>query len=166
MTGMKKTLIVAFALATMVMGCRPDPFEPIGEPLDIKEGFLGDWKVVSVTQIDEVKLAAEESNATRDLTNLFNFYEYAITFATDGSYTISPGKAPNFAGTTSGTWSFDNPDFPTVVLLSEDSGTTTAAKFNLTRTPQKNINLQLTFRRYKDSKLVLSYSYVFEPAAK
>ncbi|HAA13971.1 MAG TPA: hypothetical protein DCE41_20700 [Cytophagales bacterium] len=161
---MKKILILAFAVALAVGGCRPEPFAPIGEPLDRVAGLVGDWSVVSVTQIDEVKLALEEADFSKDVTNLFGFYDFAVTFAEGGGFTVTPGEAPNFVGVTEGTWAFDNADYPTALQLTETGGTDPSATFALNRLPQEDLNLELRFERYNEGELVLSYVYVFEKA--
>jgi len=161
---MKKILILAFAVALAVGGCRPEPFAPIGEPLDRVAGLVGDWNVVSVTQIDEVKLNLEEPDFSKDVTNLFDFFEFAVSFTEGGAFTVAPGDAPNFVGVTEGTWAFDDPDYPTVLQLTEAGGTEPSATFALNRLPQEDLNLELRFERYNAGELVLSYVYVFEKA--
>ncbi|MEL6534829.1 MAG: DUF5004 domain-containing protein [Bacteroidota bacterium] len=161
---MKKVLILAFTVALAVGGCRPEPFAPIGEPLDRVAGLEGSWNIVSVTQIDEIKMDLEEPDFSKDVTNLFGFFDYAVNFESAGSFTVTPGEAPNFVGVTEGTWAFDDPDYPTELQLTATGGTEPSATFALNRLPQEDLNLELRFERYNGDELVLSYVYVFEKA--
>jgi len=95
--------LLLFCLA-LIYSCKTEklqlPFEPV-------KSLKGNWRITGV---------ARNGN---DLTNFFDFSKFRINF-TDSSYTLSE-KVP-FLVTESGTWHFDDPQYPfQLALKAKDS---------------------------------------------
>ncbi len=143
--------------SAIFVGCQPDEIEPIGTPLSYTEGIAGSWKLESVMLTDEIAASAEEPNAATDVTPYFNFSDYAVSF-NGNNFTIEAGNAPNFINMTSGTWAFDDPNYPTKVILTDGEQTSELA---LDYAPKPGWKLQVAFQRYNGETLALSYKYTF-----
>lgn len=110
-----------------------DNFPP-GAFIKQSKKLVGTWRIQSVTR-----------NGT-DLTDRFDFSQFAITFATtgdgSGTYTITH-KAPFPVGR-NGTWKFDDPAYPFAIALTEEG--TTSLKIVELRKPVIYDKPQLTLR--------------------
>ncbi|MEN7549089.1 DUF5004 domain-containing protein [Rapidithrix thailandica] len=147
-----------------VSACQPDDFPAIGDKVNKIEGIEGDWSVQSVKQIDEIALNDGALNYEMDITDLFDFDDYHISFTSDdegnpATFEVK-GKAPNYVDT-EGTWQFDNVEFPTKVMLFTDGATEATSVFYLNRVPSKGFNLELKFQRFEGDIPILSYVYTF-----
>lgn len=152
-----KSLLLIGALIVLA-SCFPDALKEIGEPFSKKEGIVGDWRVISVTQIDEIAKKDGEIFFSMDLTDLFGFYEFEISFNADGTFGINENPSPLFVDLR-GTWSFEDEEFPKEVLLTAQDADEVTSKFVLHKTPAPGRDLEIKFQRVKDNEVVLSYIY-------
>lgn len=159
-----------------VSGCRRD-YPELEETLTIKTEFLkGTWKVAKVTQYDQQAIgnAYPKEVQSMDITSLFPFSQYTITFNLDAqnkpsTYTITPGQAPNLIALTSGRWEVDNPVFATRIAMF-DPNSTSSGTFVVKRINNERIILRVE-RRDADSNpnepdpnkktLLVYYEYEF-----
>lgn len=153
-------LIVAFA------ACEPVEYGELGDPFSKIEGIEGSWKTTEVIQVDETALAQGGLYTEQDLTALFNFSNYTITFNVDAdsmpsTFTVITGGAPSFIDTT-GTWSFNDNHFPTEVLFSHSDSAGFTSKMRLITPPRDQNPLRMKFQRFSGGKLIISYQYTFE----
>lgn len=155
-----KNLILTGMVSLTMLACQPDEIPGIGEPLSRMEGITGEWEATSVVQVDEIAKSKGDANFELDVTDLYNLGDYAIAFANDGTFTITANGAPNFVDE-SGTWSFDDPDFPTKVLLFADGSVDPTSEFALARVPAAGFDLKIEFQRIAGETHYLSYVYTF-----
>ena len=155
-------LILVLALTS----CEPLEYGELGEPFSKIGGIAGTWKVIEVIQVDETALAQGGLYTEQDLTGLFNFSDYTITFNVDAgsqpsSFDVVTGGSPSFIDT-SGTWTFDNNDFPTEVWLKHPDSTKYSSMMRLIAPPRDQSQLRMKFQRFAGGKLIISYRYTFE----
>lgn len=108
-----QTLSILF-LALMLNACIEE-FGGTGTPFNRSEQIVGSWSVRKVVQHD---LTAENPDyATYDVTDLFDFSQYALNINADGSFAVSnTGNAPDFV-IKAGAWALDNADRPSAIVL-------------------------------------------------
>lgn len=128
------TLIIAFS------SCRKDDFE-IGTPYSKVKGISDTWVLKEVWQSDEIA-ETPPLNVT-DL--MVGADPSTITFSENGrTFTLNPGSSVQFIPQ-SGTWKFDNDEYPSSVTLTESGN-----EFELT--------LQKPVREIVDN--TLEYKYI------
>ena len=155
-------IILVLALAS----CEPVEYGELGEPFSKIEGIAGTWKVTELVQVDETALAQGGLYTEQDLTDHFNFSNYTITFNVDAgslpsSFDVVTGGSPSFIDTT-GTWTFDNNDFPTEVWFTHPDSIEYTSKMKLIAPPRDQSHLRTKFQRFAGGKLIISYQYTFE----
>ncbi len=164
---MKKYIyLVIILIATFIISCKPVQYGELGEPFSKTDGIKGTWKVSELIQIDETALAQGGLYTEMNLTDLFDFSNYTITFNVDNennpsTFSVDAGGAPSFIDTT-GTWSFDDVDYPTEVLFSLPDSIQTTSELRLIAPPRENTSLRIKFLRYSGGKLIVSYQYTFD----
>jgi hypothetical protein len=102
--------------------CKPELKGELGDPSNKVAGLAGTWKVSRFSQIDLNNPVQEE----RELTEFYVIEGQevlTIVFNEEGrTYTVTPGAGRNYFGT-SGTWSFDNDDAPSTLILTGEAET-------------------------------------------
>lgn len=129
------------------------------------EGLSGSWSLYSVIQVDEISLSKGERNLSEfyvgpDSTDLMK-----VTFnSSDFTFTITPGALGRNYLPSSGTWSFDNNDYPEFIYLEDDLGVTTTLKLQGPTRPQDS-QLKFSFQRScmidGEEKEYVGYRYEF-----
>lgn len=161
---MKKNIIQAFTLMLLVsiIACKPEPvyvLEPFGNSA---EGLNGAWKLLKVTQTDEiVKLAVKpELDITQFLTG---GGEVTMKFdKTNMSYQNTGSAKVNYLGN-NGTFRFDNPSTPSQLILTEPNGQVYTLIMSAPIRPEyPNNNLILKYTRILRGKKAVSYNYIFK----
>lgn len=156
---MTNRLYIIFVLSGFLLlltACEQQTYE-FGEPFSKLEGINGSFALTSVVQVDERSTLLDN---TRDISAFFIGSEPAvISFnSTDFTYSLTPGTAPNFLGETSGSWQFDDNDFPTEIQL----GTANPLVLGLNRTIREIDNtLEFRLTRFCSGTAGVSYNYVF-----
>jgi hypothetical protein len=158
---MKKYLklsTVVFLLGTLsFVGCRPDnPYE-IGDPADRVAGLSDTWVISEVIMVDEASLTKDEL----DVSDYFLQGEtlYTIEF-TETNYTVTEGAGNNLIGA-SGTWAFDDVNYPTQIVLTTESGTELSLSL---LAPIREVDQQLRFQVTRGCAAdapTVSYNYTF-----
>jgi Domain of unknown function (DUF5004) len=118
--------LLFIGVITTLNACKPEPvftLEPLGSPLAAIDGT---WQVTKVLEYDELRLQKALPILPIDVSSFFikTGATTSISFkASDKTYTtVSPANALNYLG--SGTFSFNNPDYPTEINLVTSTGKT------------------------------------------
>ena len=119
---------------------------PLDPPPSKINGINGTWELISVVEVDEFDLAKPE----RDISSFYTGVGVTVMMATfnsdDFTFEIIPGdKGQNYLPTT-GTWEFDNNDFPTFIYLTDDEGAVTNLALKGPTRPQDQL-LKFSFNR-------------------
>ena len=163
-----KTLIFNFAkIATITLvfsvlfsACNKD-FDPNLPPLgDPAVALNGTWKLQTITQTDQVIKAKEKPSL--DITE-FVLNGGAVTASfnnTTKAYTLTSTARVNYLGT-SGTFAFDDPNYPTKIVLTDAAGKKSNLTLGAALRPERASNLLLRYDRMKNGKPSVSYNYTF-----
>lgn len=128
MRTMKSTYPLLFVVAVLLSlaGCKETIEGELGTPFDKVAGMSGDWELHAFTQTDLNNPVQEQ----RDLTFLYTegvTQPLTLSFDAEGTYAVALEQGKNYFGE-GGTWTFDDLNYPTFLLL--DTGTDTL-EFNL-----------------------------------
>lgn len=159
-TNMKKTLYIAVAALLMVGACKKEMKE-LGAPASKVEGLLATWELNKAVQVDEQSL-------TKESANIFHYFSSSaklpnITFL-DSTYTVdTAGLSFNFFGGPSGSWKFDDVDYPSKITFTPDGGASFDLKLNGPIRPQDNLRLskEVMHSCKGKSTWVMSYNVEF-----
>ena len=136
-------LLMAIAVAAAFTGCKPEIAGELGAPIDKRAGFLGTWELASFTQQDLNNPVKE----TRDLSHLYiqdGVAPMRMDFGADDSYTIQQEIGREYFGE-GGMWAFDDPAFPTFLIL---MGAADTLQYNLGTTVRPYDNqMAIQYRR-------------------
>lgn len=135
--------LLAVVMALAAHGCKPEIQGELGDPIDKRAGFLGTWELASFTQQDLNNPVKE----VRDLSHLYiqdGIQPMRMTFNEDDSYTIAQEIGRSYFGE-GGDWAFDDPAFPTFLIL---RGAADTLQYNLGRTVRPYDNeMAIEYRR-------------------
>jgi len=165
---MNKTtyLILFIAVAGIFSSCREDRVTDIGTPFSKIEGLtMAPYELTTVSIIDGV----DPARAQRDFTSFYLGGEQilSIDFSDDMTFTVIQGDMGLNFLPESGTWSFDNPDAPSQIILNDG---TTNQVLNLNAPTRKvDPTLEFSYDKYSceidgEVTAVYSYSAVFDRA--
>lgn len=112
---------VAFLLIIMAIGsgCREIRDAELGEPFSKIEGLtLTKWEITSISIVD----GADPARSSRDFGEFYLNGDSRLTLSFDenGTFIVEVGDGLNFLPS-DGTWQFDDPDFPTKIILNADT---------------------------------------------
>jgi len=165
-----KLFILPLALLLSVaLSCQPDDDYPaLQDPLTVKPALLsGTWTAERVVQYDQEALdnGFPTEVVEQDITALFPFSEYKLTFELDekgrpSEYSINAGDAPNFLSLTNGTWTLDDPVFATVITLN-NTADIHATAFRIEQLNKDRITLHVMRNDANDNTLYSYYKYDF-----
>jgi hypothetical protein len=158
------SLMLLLLTTVLVSRCNKKTYS-LDPPPSKVEGLNGDWKLYKVIEVDEISLAKNErdisgfyigDNTDSVLNITFNSPEKTF-FITDGE--IGRNYLPS-----SGTWTFDNDDFPQFLNLIDDEGEITRLKLQGPTRPQ-DMQLKFSFQRFcivdDEFKEYVGYRYEF-----
>ncbi len=158
MNTMKIQNIIFVLIAVATFSCSEDR-PKLGPPSSKLAGINDTWVLTGVEQLDE--------NATRnnilDVSSVYiGSIPTEISFDSDSfTYVVIAGTSPNFMGD-SGTWSFDDNNYPTLFTITHDGITERCSLNRTVRTVDQT--LEFKYSRYCDpdlSKKTVSYNYTF-----
>ncbi len=116
---MKKYTFLLMLTALSLVTCKPEISGELGTRPERFGAMNGTWSIYSFSQLDL-------NNPIREERDLSEFYviegetPLRISFnASDLTYAVTPGPGKNYFGT-SGTWGFDNAEFPSYLYLYGD----------------------------------------------
>jgi hypothetical protein len=129
----------------------------LGPPASKLEGINDNFTLSKVVQVDPFMIGSGNSF---DVTSVFTSgASPSIAFnSTDFTYTFSAGNGPNYLGA-SGTWAFDNNDYPTLVRMNNGS-TQYDLKLLHTIRPQDPL-LEVQFERSCGGEVSVIYQFTF-----
>ncbi len=166
-----KVLLHTSALLLLVLGlcmsaCTPDEIPPIGEPFSQVKGINGNWQLSSVVQVDELKTGSGNRLDVSGLT--VGDQPAVINFnSSDFKFNVTPGSSKIYFPL-SGTWAFDDNDFPSVINLTVNNEVFALQMFSPVREFVDN-TMQVKFIRpfcpgvsVPDKTGAVSYIYTFE----
>ncbi len=166
---MKNTLklLIGCCLAGIVIsGCQPEAHKDLGDPRDIVPSLAGTWKLTRAVQVDEDAARKGFPYKELDITSLFAYTDFQLTFNVNGSapstFATVTGSSPALIKLTEGDWTVDDPQYPKVITLKNGATTETVT---LGAYPVgANSTLKLRAERRDASagdKLLISYTYEF-----
>ena len=161
-----KTLTFSMVLAITFVSCEPVQYGEIGVPFSKLESIEGTWVATQVIQVDETAVAQGGLYQEMDLTDLYNFTSYAITFNLDAdtlpsTFSVATNGAPSFIDTL-GSWTFNDNAFPSEIHFTHPDSSSVSSKMYLIAPPRDQSPLRMKFQRFSKEKLIVSYQYIFE----
>lgn len=155
---MKNILTIFIAAVILAIpACKKDKtLEPAPSKVD---GLTAAWVLVKATQVDELSLIKESADITE-------FYASGttqpnITFKPDFTFTSNNVGVAKVHFGNSGTWKFDNANFPTKIILTYTGGGTDDLPLGATiRTTDTRLKIKQTINC--GTQAVFSYLLEFE----
>jgi Domain of unknown function (DUF5004) len=160
---------VSILLVIVLVACQPeDDFPALENPLALKTTLLnGTWTASKVRQYDKEAIdnGFPDDIQARDITALFPFTEYKITFNLDasgrpGTFVVVPGASPNFLSLNQGTWALDDYVFATRINLTNVTDVNSST-FRITVLEPAKILLQIVRNDAGDNTEYSYYEYEF-----
>ena len=155
---MKRLSIILFILITagfIFQGCKKD-FGSVGEWPSKTAAIKGIWKATKLVQVDSLAYKDGKDLYQMDVTDAYNSTDFTIEIKEDGNFSIS-GAAHNFAKLSSGTWSFDDPAFPSKLQLTNG---TVSDHFAIIAPPRVGFDtFTISYIRYSGGKAIIGYEY-------
>ena len=156
-------MILVVCIAT-VWGCKPEDFGPIVTTGDVSKQLQGTWAVTKVTQIDQDAATKGFPYKELDITNIYAYKDLVLTLQGDGTgtaatFTINPGNAPKLSDINTGTWTLDNAQAPTTMVL-KNGATSNTLTFG-SYAQLKSGKLYLKRIKKFNGKPVVAYQYEF-----
>lgn len=153
-----KRISILMITAFLVLGaCKPEVGE-IGPAYEAGAGLLGTWELTGADQTD-LSLPVPE---TRDISTYYQSHasKWVLVFNEDSTYNVT-SQGPGFdVFGTGGTWSYDSPEFPTELRLTQFDTVTTALPLgNMPRTIDTQVGL--VYNRVRCDKPSVSYNLIF-----
>lgn len=159
------SLIILLVAGLLFAGCRPESYEPIGDPNDNITAVSGVWKLTKVTQIDAESQRKGFPYAVEDITTLFNYASLQLTFNLSGgapsTFAINVGSAPPITGITSGTWTVDDVKTPKTITLKNGAVTETMTLGAYPNAVNSKLKVKVTRTDAATNKLLIVYDYEF-----
>lgn len=116
---MKKSLLTICTIY-LAIACRPERKGELGPDPDLAFGIVGRWQAAELIIEDFKSPLGDQLNVSEDFPTIGQPLE--IVFNDDNTYeVIAPGKVPH-KFSSSGTWGFDNPEFPTKMGIFNNNG--------------------------------------------
>ena len=138
-------LLILILTSVVVSNCKKT--YTLDSPASHVDGINGTWELYSVVQVDEFDLAKPE----RDISNFYlgdgSTSVMKISFnSSDFTFEITVGEMGKNYLPTSGTWKFDDDNFPQFIFLKDDEGNITTLTMQGPTRPQDQ-QLKYSFDR-------------------
>ena len=150
-------ILLVLAVVTLLQGCRPEVPTDIAAPGSKLDGINADWVMVAVQIVDNNTLNGDSISITSyyvdDTPAEINFNSSSF------EYTVTENGKRNFFGT-SGTWAFDDEEFPTMIMLTTNTGDVLDLTLTTTIRPQ-DTRLRFNYERSCDNTTPYA-TYYFE----
>jgi hypothetical protein len=157
-------ILIAILSVALLSQCKKKTYTLDPPPSKI-EGLNGDWSLYSVIQVDEISLSKGEKDISQfylgsDTTTVMQ----ASFSSTNKTFTITPGTMGRNYLPSSGTWTFDDNEYPQYIYLIDDNGVETTLKLQGPTRPQ-DTQLKFSFQRSciinGEEKEYVGYRYEF-----
>ena len=143
-------------LLLVAAACRPEIKGELGPQYDLSKGLQGTWSLNAV----EVEDRSFPTFTTQSFTDYFQQNAVSISFQTESqTYTVTgPEKGHPFGK--GGDFAFDDPQYPSQIILYQDKDTATLQLGNMVR----EIDPAMTLRDMKSAcgETYARYTYQFE----
>lgn len=156
---MKNVIIIACVFIGF-MSCKKE-IKDIGAPSSKVDGLQASWKLTNCSMVDELSLTKESIK----MADIFTNANPNIKFETINGirkYSVdTTNLLINFFQNPTGTWNFDNDEFPTVIQFVPDGGTAFELPLG---GPIRTVDSVLKLRKpiYCGGELKFSYVLEFE----
>ncbi len=145
---MKKIIILILPLFFLLTlsDCKKETYtlDPPGSKV---EGISASWQINTVIQVDEIDLSKAERDLSDFYINEFSTALLEITFkSSDMTFIITPGSSGRNYLPSTGTWSFDDDNYPSYIYLVDSDGVITTLKLQGPTRPQDQ-QLKFSFQR-------------------
>ena len=129
---MKKSNFIIFTIVLVSMvifsHCKKKTYTLDSAPSKV-EGLNGSWTLYSVIQVDEISLSKEE----KDISSFYipedgNDVTTCTFSSSDRTFTITPGSEGRNYLPSSGTWSFDDDQYPQYIYIEDENGVVSTLK--------------------------------------
>ena len=134
-------LLFVLCVFFLITSCSEEK-EYILQPAPSKiEGLADEWELKTIYQIDRSQKLILEP-VPFDVTNvlLANGATASASFTAQKTYTLNLGDMPNYIGTTTGSWAFDDELYPSKIIL---NGLDTLALLKPTRPIDKILSVEV-----------------------
>lgn len=108
-------------IAAAFVSCKPQPEGELGTPFSKMEGLTATpWEIEQVVIVD----GADPAKSERDFSSFYlgGDSKLTVNFDADGTFDITPGEGLNFLPE-SGAWQFNDPNYPTQIILNPEGDT-------------------------------------------
>lgn len=143
-------------LLLFAVACRPEIEGELGPQYDLTEGIQGSWILTDVAVQDR----SFPTFSTQSFSDYFQRNPVSISFEIQGNtYTVQgPDKGHPFGS--GGTFSFNDPEYPSAIMLYHNADTTTLQLGNMVR----KIDPTMSWQEMKSAcgETYARYTYQFE----
>ena len=138
-------LLILILTSVFVSNCKKT--YTLDSPASHVDGINGTWILYSVVQVDEFDLAKPERDISKFYLGDGSISVMEITFnSSDFTFEITLGQIGKNYLPTSGTWKFDDDNFPKYIFLKDDEGNVTTLTMQAPTRPQDQ-QLKYSFDR-------------------
>lgn len=158
-----QTGLMLMMAALLFTNCRPDAFKDAGAPRDIATSLTGTWKLRKAVQVDEDAARKGFPYKELDITTIYPYTDFVLKLdaGSPGNFTTTPGASPKIIRFTSGTWTLNDPQFPSALLLKNGTVTDTATLGGYPVGAATTLKLKVQKKDASTGKLLISYTYEF-----
>lgn len=157
-------LLLASAVTVSFYSCRPEAFKPVGDPVGNIRALTGTWKLTKVLQTDADAQKKGFPFQTLDLTNVFPYSDFTMTFNSNGStpttFATIPGAAPKIISLSNGNWIVDNAAAPKNLTLVNGTDTSRVVLGSYPNSVRPTLKLRQE-RKDAAGKVMIIYDYEF-----
>jgi hypothetical protein len=158
------TLLTFLGIIILAWSCRPDEPAPLGTPIKKVESLQGSWSLSKVVQVDNDAVKKGFPNQRLDITDLYNYKDFKITFninqnGTPSTFSTTPGNAPEIISIADGNWTVDDPAAPAMITLANGSNQSVLEFTTYNGLLDNKLNLKLV--RRDGEKPLVSYEFEF-----
>ena len=154
---MKKYISLIVIIVLGLAACKKE--RPVlNEPGNKLDGINANWELVEVIQVDEASISKDEL----DVSDIFLGNPLKIDInSTDFTYSVDNTSGPNYFGV-SGTWEFDDNEFPTKVTFTTSTSKVIDLPLVTTIRPQDTyLNFKIVRKCGGDEEAYVGYKFKF-----
>ncbi|MCX6189547.1 MAG: DUF5004 domain-containing protein [Bacteroidetes bacterium] len=153
-------LLLIILFSASFISCRPKKFSDIGLEPSKSKGLQANWILSHAYVIDEAATSPDKL----DITAFYQTKALPTLIFTETTFTaLTLGTVKNYFGSGSGTWSFDNNDYPTSLRINYSNNVKDTFLLGGTIRPtDSTLKLKKTFYYYKKGVKNIAYSYIWE----
>lgn len=156
---MKKYITIISITLLGLASCRPDPYKDIGARQGTTDGLNGSWQVSKVEVIDLTTPVPE----ARDLSDFYLGQSDLLGLSfnvSDNSYTVQNSSVPTNPFGSSGSYSFDDDNYPSkITFISSDMDTVNADLAGIVRSIDAFAGFSVTKSHCDENYVVYSFTF-------